>query len=255
MKFLFYLLALLTPWVVFSQKTEGEVTYTETIKLKIDIPDGPDAEAMRKMIPSERSVSKTLYFNDKESLFMDSPQQKEGDGDVHVESNNADGDMQFQVKMARPENRQWRNHAQGGMVESTEFFGRFFLITDEPKKMKWKVGTEQKQILGYACQKAVLQDTTRKVEAWFTTAIPVAIGPSEFGDLPGLILEMSMAGGDRSIVATKVDLKKLDSKAIEKPTKGKKVTRDEFNKTRDEKMKEMGAEPGGNGMMKVIIRN
>jgi len=255
MKFLFYLLTFLTPCVIFAQKNEGEITYTETIKMKIDIPDGPEAETMRKMIPSERSVSKTLYFNEKESLFMDSPQQKEGDGDVNVEGGGDDGDFQFQVKMARPENRQWRNHAEGKAVESTEFFGRFFLITDEPKKMKWKVGTEQKQILGYACQKAVLQDTTRKVEAWFTTTIPVAIGPGEFGDLPGLILEMSMMGGDRTIVATKVDLKKLDAKAIEKPTKGKDVTREEFTKIRDEKMKEMGAEPGGGGTMRVIIRN
>jgi GLPGLI family protein len=255
MKNLSLALLLLLPAFLFAQKTEGEITYTETIKLKIDIPDGPEAEAMRKMMPSERSVSKTLYFNEKESLFMDAIQQKEGDGDVNVHSDNEAGDMQFQVKMARPENRQWHDLETGKAIESTEFFGRFFLISEEPKKMKWKLGTEQKQILGYACQKAVLQDTTRKVEAWFTSQIPVAVGPGEFGDLPGLILEMSMMGGDRTIVATKVDLKKLDAKAIEKPTKGKAVTRAEYTKIRDEKMKEMGAEPGGNGMMKVIIRN
>jgi GLPGLI family protein len=255
MKKLSLVLLLVLPALLFAQKNEGEITYTETVKLKIDIPDGPEAEAMRKMIPSERAFSKTLYFNEKESLFMDSPQQKEGDGDVNVEGGGDDGDFQFKMKMSQPENRKWRSHAEGKAVESTEFFGRYFLISEEPKKLKWKVGTEQKQILGYACQKAVLQDTTRKVEAWFTTAVPVAIGPGEFGDLPGIILEMSMMGGDRTIVATKVDLKKLDAKAIEKPTKGKAVTREEFVKIRDEKMKEMGAEPGGGGAMRVIIKN
>jgi GLPGLI family protein len=121
--------------------------------------------------------------------------------------------------------------------------------------MKWKVSAEQKQIAGFQCQKAVLQDTSRQVEAWFTTQIPVSVGPGEFADLPGLILELSMAGGDRTVVAEKVDLKPVEAKMIEKPTKGKSVTREEFNKIRDEKLKEMGAEPGGGGTMKVIIRN
>jgi hypothetical protein len=64
-----------------------------------------------------------------------------------------------------------------------------------------------------------------------------------------------MAGGDRTVVADKVELKAVDVKLIEKPSKGKTVTREEFNKIRDDKMKEMGAEPGGGGTMKVIIRN
>jgi hypothetical protein len=33
------------------------------------------------------------------------------------------------------------------------------------------------------------------------------------------------------------------------------VSREEFTKIRDEKMKEMGATPGSGGTMKVIIRN
>ncbi len=256
MKKLSLALLFLLPVLVFAQKTEGEITYTETVKMKIDIPDGPNAEEMRKMIPSEQKAQKSLFFNEKESLYTDAAGQKAPD-DVDVNSGDGDGDMQLKVKMQRPENKKYRDLEGGKSIESQEFFGRFFLISEEPKKLKWKVATEQKTIAGYACQKAVLQDTTRKVEAWFTSAIPVAIGPGEFGDLPGLILELSIAGGDRTVVADKVDLKKLDAKTIEKPTKGKAVTREEFKKIRDEKMKEMGAEEGGGGggMMKVIIRN
>ena len=256
MKKLSLALLVLLPALVFAQKTEGEITYTETVKMKIDIPDGPNAEEMRKMIPSEQKAQKSLFFNEKESLYTDAVGQKAPE-DIELNSNDGDGDVQMNFKMARPENKKYRDLEGGKSVESQEFFGRFFLISEEPKKLKWKVGTEQKNIAGYACQKAVLQDTMRKVEAWFTSAIPVAIGPGEFGDLPGLILELSIAGGDRTVVADKVDLKKLDTKVIEKPTKGKAVTREEFKKIRDEKMKEMGAEEGGGGggMMKVIIRN
>ena len=251
---LLLLVAALAPALMFAQKTEGEITYTETVKLKIDIPDGPNAEEMRKMLPSEQKAQKSLFFNEKESLYTDAAGQKAPD-DVEVNGNDGEGDVQMNIKMQRPENKKYRDLEGGKSIESQEFFGRFFLISEEPKKLKWKVGKEQKTIAGYACQKAVLQDTTRKVEAWFTTAIPVAIGPGEFGDLPGIILELSIADGDRTVVADKVELKKLDAKTIEKPTKGKAVTREEFTKTRHEKMKEMGAEPGGGGTMRVIIRN
>ncbi len=239
----------------FAQTTEGVVTYTETIKMKIEVPEGMDETEFRKMVPSEQKASKTLVFSANECLYSDAPEQAPGGTDASFNGGGDDGNVQMNFKIQRPENHQYRDIANGKRIESTEFFGRFFLINETPKRMKWKVSTEQKQVAGYLCQKAVLQDTSRQVEAWFTPQIPVGIGPGEFADLPGMILELSMANGDRRVVADKVELKTLDKKAIKKPTKGKKVTREEFTKIRDEKMKEMGATPGGGGTMKVIIRN
>lgn len=255
MKKLSLVIFLFLPWLGFAQTTEGVVTYTETIKMKIEVPEGMDEAEFRKMVPSEQKAAKTLMFNAQECLFTDAPEQAPGGTDANFATNGDDGGMNVNIKMIRPENHQYRDIANGKRIESTEFFGRFFLIEEEPKRMKWKVSAAQKQVAGYLCQKAVLQDTSRQVEAWFTSEIPVSIGPGEFADLPGLILELSMANGDRTMVAEKVELKPLDKKAIEKPTKGKKVSRAEFTKIRDEKMKEMGAEPGGGGGMKVIIRH
>ncbi len=256
MKKLSLVIFLFLPWLGFAQTTEGVVTYTETIKMKIEVPEGMDEAEFRKMVPSEQKAAKTLTFNAQECLFMDAPEQAPGGTDASFAANGDDGgDMNVNIKMIRPENHQYRDIANGKRIESTEFFGRFFLIEEEPKRMKWKVSAAQKQVAGYLCQKAVLQDTSRQVEAWFTSEIPVSIGPGEFADLPGLILELSMANGDRTMVAEKVELKPLDKKAIEKPTKGKKVSRAEFTKIRDEKMKEMGAEPGGGGATRIIIRH
>ena len=246
---------LFLPLPSFTQSTEGVVTYTETIKMKIEVPEGMNEEEFRKMVPSEQKASKILVFNAQESLYSDAPDQAPGGTDATFNSDTEDGDLQMNFKIERPENHQYRDIANGKRIESTEFFGRFFLINEEPKRMKWKVSAEQKQLAGYLCQKAVLQDTSRQVEAWFTPQIPVSIGPGEFADLPGMILELSMNNGDRTVVAEKVELKTLDKKAIEKPTKGKAVSREEFTKIRDEKLKEMGASPGGGGTMKVIIRN
>jgi GLPGLI family protein len=240
----------------FAQNTEGVVTYTETIKMKIEVPEGMNEEEFRKMVPSEQKALKALIFNAKECLYSDAPEQAPGGTDASFTSGNEDdGQVQMNFKIQRPENHQYRDIANGQRIESTEFFGRFFLIEESPKRMKWKVSAEQKQIAGYLCQKAVLQDTSRQVEAWFTPQIPVAIGPGEFADLPGLILELSLSNGDRTMIADKVELKTLEPKAVVKPSKGKSVTREEFTKIRDEKLKEMGASPGGGGTMKVIIRN
>lgn len=255
MKKLLFLL-LFVPFLGNAQNTEGSVTYTETIKMKIEAPEGMDEAEFRKMVPSEQKASKLLVFKANECLYTDAPDQAPGGTDVTFNSNDDDGgEVRMDFKIQRPENKQYRDIENGKRIESTEFFGRFFLIKEEPKRMKWKVTAEQKQIAGYSCQKAILQDTSRQVEAWFTAQIPVSVGPGEFADLPGLILELSMAGGDRTVVADKVELKPVDPKMIEKPSKGKTVTREEFTKIRDEKLKEIGAEPGGGGTMKVIIRN
>jgi GLPGLI family protein len=245
MKYLLLIPVILMPWLLAAQSTEGEVTYTETIQLHIDLPPGD--EAMRNMIPSAQSAATSLLFNENQSIYQD---KEVGAGTVDV--SHEENGMDMQIKVMRPENKIYRDVENGRTVESREFMGRFFLIDEEAPRQSWKLTGEQKTILGYPCQKALLQDTSRKVEAWFTPQIPVSIGPGEFADLPGLILEIS--NGDRTAVATKVDLKSLPKNAIEKPTKGKSVTRAEFKKLVDEKMKEMGAEGGGGGV-RMIIRN
>lgn len=244
MKYLLLLPVILMPWLLAAQSTEGEVTYTETVQLKIDLPEGD--EAMRKMIPSAQSAATILLFNENQSLYRD---KEAGEGTVDV--SHEENGMDMQIKIMRPENKYFRDLENGRTVESREFMGRFFLIDEAAQRKSWKLTGEQKTILGYPCRKALLQDTSRKVEAWFTAQIPVSVGPGEFADLPGLILEIT--NGDRSAVASKIDLKSLPKDAIEQPTKGKSVTQAEFKKMMDEKLKEMGAE--GGGAVRMIIRN
>ena len=55
---------------------------------------------------------------------------------------------------------------------------------------------------------------------------------------------MDSDGGKRKITAINIDLTPVDSKLLAKPKKGKKITREEFDKVVAEKMKEMGAEGG-----------
>jgi GLPGLI family protein len=252
MKNMLLLLAFLIPFCAKAQSTEGTVNYTETVKMKIQLPDGPEGDEMRKMIPPTQSFGQLLYFNAKASLYRE-PEGKEGNDDREFK-HEKDG-MDMQIVMKHPENRIYRDLENGSTVESQEFFGRFFLIKGDAQKQNWKITAEQKKIGDYVCQKAVLQDTARTVEAWFTPQIPVSVGPGSYAGLPGLILLVDVNHGERLVTADKITLAPLPKDALVKPSKGKAVTREEYKKIVDEKMKEMGAESGPGGGMRVIIRN
>lgn len=247
MKYLILLPVVLMPWLLAAQTLEGEITYSETVQMKIELDDTAENAEIRKMIPTSRSSAMTLFFNENKSLYKNGDAAGPATEDISQEQ---DG-MHMEIRMIRPESQVYRDLESGRTVESREFMGRFFLIDEEAPRKAWKLNGEQKNILGYPCQKAILQDTSRQVQAWFTAQIPAPTGPGEFSDLPGIILEIS--NGDRSIVATKIDLRELPKDAIEIPTKGKSVSRAEFKKIMDEKMKEMGADGGGN--VRMIIRN
>lgn len=57
-------------------------------------------------------------------------------------------------------------------------------------QMKWKLGTEKKNILTYECYKAETTFRGRQYTAWYTKTIPISDGPYKFAGLPGLILEV-----------------------------------------------------------------
>ncbi|MDC8003319.1 GLPGLI family protein [Aureisphaera galaxeae] len=83
------------------------------------------------------------------------------------------------------------------------------------------------------------------VTAWFTPQIPVKNGPGEYGGLPGLILEMNI---DRTtILCSKIVLNPEETEEIKEPTKGKEVTRKEYNAIVKEKTEEMRQNWRGGG--------
>lgn len=171
----------------------------------------------------------------------------------------------------------YKNVTEGKLLESTEFFGKKFLISDKADKPKWELGSETKQIGNYTCFKATLmkkvdgfdwrnmrrrrgrrntananaKDTTNVkkvteeieipkeilVTAWYTPQIPVSDGPGNYWGLPGLILEINE--GRTTILCSEIVLNPSEKIEIKVPTKGDKVSREEYNKIMKKKMEEM----------------
>ena len=169
----------------------------------------------------------------------------------------------------------YKNVKEGTLLESTESFGKKFLITESAEKPKWELGSETKQIGNYTCFKATLvketdasdwknmrrrpkkKDKTKKkdstntrkisdeiempktilVTAWYTPQIPISDGPGNYWGLPGLILEINE--GRTTILCSEIVMNPSEKVEIKAPKKGKKVTRKEYTEIMKKKMEEM----------------
>ncbi|MEP5610633.1 MAG: GLPGLI family protein [Cyclobacteriaceae bacterium] len=230
----------------FAQSKEGVITY-ESIT-RIDVSRIPPE--MKGMIPPERKSKNQLFFNEQEAIYKTIKE----DEDINQEVSAGDGNrIRFRMRGA-PDNESYTNLENGTAINKTEFFGRTFLI-EGGDEIEWKITSEMEAIAGYQCVKATYMRDTIPVAVWFTPQIPISLGPEEFGGLPGMVLSVDINDGQRTIKVTEVELRSLaNEETIVAPTKGKKVTREEFRAIQAEKMAEMQEMNGGSGGA-VIIRN
>ena len=225
---------------------EGVITYQETIKLKMELP--PE---FADMVPKERQRKTTLTFNSKESIYKNLKEEESVAREI--EANSSSGVMRMRFQGRNENNETYKNLETGSVIEKQEFFGREFRIIGE-EKINWKMTAEQKKIGDYVCMKAMYMRDTIPVVAWFTPQIPISNGPGDLGQLPGMILEVDIDNGTRVITAVNIALRPLtEADRILAPEKGKEVSREDFNKIREEKMAEM-REMGGGRNGTFIIR-
>ena len=96
---------------------------------------------------------------------------------------------------------------------------------------------------------------TSNIVAWYTSDIPVPAGPEMPGQLPGLILAFDINDGRMVYVATRVTANP-DISLIKEPSKGKKLTPEEFSVERNKLLEEMQKNnQGGNGNRVIRIQN
>ena len=252
-KILVFVIALITTSVM-AQDFQGVATYKthRKVELKLDSTQMGGEMYERMMATLKKQFEKTykLTFSKEESLYKEEEQ---------LEAPQPAG-MQIVVAGIGGSDILYKNTKENRYTNQNESFSKMFLIQDEMEKLDWQLGSETKNIGDYTCYKATLTrerevresgvsidgdkefDDTPKLEtyeivAWYTPQIPISNGPEEYHGLPGLILEVN--DGSQSIMCSKIVLNPNEKLKITEPSKGKKISQEEYDKIMDKKMKEM----------------
>lgn len=260
MKKVFLLTAgLLSLATLKAQVKEGTIIYERRINMHKTIQD----EQMKAMIPEFRTSKHMLLFSDSVSIYKAMPEDEAPDP-----FSGGGGGVRMFIRGGSDGGDLYKNLSQSKSIQTSEMGGKNFLITDSIKQQPWKLGTETKQLLGYTCHKATrkftqatgvirrmvmggggapTQDTTQAkpqgkevdVVAWYADDIISPAGPENYGQLPGVILQLDIDNATTVYTATEVK-KTVDSKELKEPKKGKAVTRQEFQKMLSDMMNSQG---------------
>jgi GLPGLI family protein len=114
---------------------------------------------------------------------------------------------------------------------------------DQAKKEISKVETDSSKSATKSFMDDIEMPKEVEVVAWYTMQVPISNGPGEFSGLPGLILELNT--GRTTILCASITLNPEEKKQIKRPTKGKIVTKKEYNDIVNKKMTEMKEMYGG----------
>jgi GLPGLI family protein len=258
-KLIFVLTGMMGLGSLYAQIKEGTVVYEQKVNMHKTIQD----EQMRAMIPEFRTNKFQLLFSDSVSVYKMVPEDEAPDPF-------GGGGPRVVIRMGGGGGDLYKNLSQSKSVQSSEVGGKNFLIIDSIQQQPWKLSTETQQILGYTCHKATCKimqasptmrrvimngggaptsDSTRiaspgrevEVVAWYADDLLSPTGPENYGQLPGVILQLNVDNGTTVYTATEVS-KKVDTKELKEPKKGKVMNRKEFMKM----MNDMMSNQGGN---------
>ena len=240
-----FLFTFLLPLLTWAQPIEGVANYEQKVNMHLRLEGN---EELKAHIPEFQTSNSVLYFKDQETFYTAAKEKPE------EEAEEEEGNGMVRIRMSRQTNEIYRDFANKKGVDMRDMFGKQYLIEKELAPVAWKLTGESKNIQGYACQKATLHDEKgdRNIEAWFTPNIPCPSGPESFGQLPGLILELSIDEGATTFTVTSLELKTLEADAIQIPEKGKKITQEKYDKMMEERMREMNGNGSGGHSIRII---
>ena len=262
---------------LFAQKDfQGKAYYQTKTTVDMSRFGGGQLSEERKKEIAERMKNAlekvyVLTFNQTESIYKE---------EEKLETPGTGGGMRFGMMNASggPQYKDVKNKL---LLQEQDLYGKQFLIKDSLPNLKWDLGAETKMIGQYMCFKATavrnvegfdmanfgrrnnesekskdsvnakIKDRNSEeprqyiVTAWYTPQIPVSQGPDSYWGLPGLILEVS---ADRTtILCSKIVLNPEEKTELKKPSKGKEISREDYNSLQKEKTEEIREMYRGHG--------
>ncbi|MDZ7899421.1 MAG: GLPGLI family protein [Arcicella sp.] len=237
-----YVAAQTNQGMIFYEETRVSLTPEKRKQIEEQMPDPNIREMIFKKLEENSKSLMTLSFNQDVSSYKLS----DGQGiDSKVKSlGEGTGKSYF------------KDLQKQSYISQADVLGKSFLITDNLKKINWKLTGDGKQIGKMACQKATATVGKYEVEAYFALEIPVSSGPANYWGLPGLIVELKEKGGKTFAFKEFKDEKPSDDQLMI-PTEGKKVSQKEYDEILAQKTKELtgGSDATNSGGVKIIKMN
>lgn len=211
----------------FSQIDSGIIEYKKIRLKKIfkknEKVKSANFETFSKIEKSINEIQKEIIFD----LIY-----KEGKSFFEVRKKMSISKNRFFKMSLGPEGSSKYYNSEKEILRQVNTFGEDFLISKS--EYKWALKKETKKIGEYNCNKATMVEKikTRKgvknvlIEAWYTPEINIPFGPIGYSGLPGLIIELKR--DNIKYYATTINLTPEENLLIKKPTKGKKVTQEDF---------------------------
>ncbi|TVR83564.1 MAG: GLPGLI family protein [Saprospirales bacterium] len=227
--FIIYLLIWTT--AAWGQITEGIIIYEVKLNLHAQLPD--DMEAMKASIPEFQSMRKELLFNREASLFRDYEEEP-------------GGGRRGWFRMGANEVHH-QNLLEGKYTVQRGLLNDEYLIESEVERHPWTLTGRTEMIAGKFCQLAWRMDhkDSTMIEVWFTPEIPLPVGPDNYFGLPGAVLMAVVNYNERIYIATEILQQAVPSTRVAAPTRGKKVTPEEFAEISEEMMEQFRSRMGG----------
>jgi GLPGLI family protein len=246
-----------------AQMKEGRIIYERTIQLPARMFNS-DPE-IASQLPKSRTEQFELLFGNNQSLWQFLP-------NVNNEDPGSFSGGGVVLRFGGMNEISYYNFEKGTRTDQREVMDRNFVVSDSIRKGEWKLTEETKTLLNHTVRKAIGQrisnhtqmtmengelkrqviPDTSVVIAWFTTDIPVPVGPEMQGQLPGAILELEYNKGQTIYKALEIS-PQVNITKIKEPKDGKKVTTAEFSKEREKLMEEMrrNMPNRGNGVFRI----
>ncbi len=130
-------------------------------------------------------------------------------------------------------------NADGNLIKANEF------VISDTLKTNWTITNESKLIDTYLCYKATTIKKVQKgekefhenVTAWFCPALPFSFGPTKYGGLPGLIIELQ----EKNIAFTlkSISLNNENKTPIIIPVAKNTISQSDYNKIVNERMESL----------------
>lgn len=211
----------------------GRITYEKDVALDIELPR--EMEGIPAMLLNRDGAAFSLRFTPRSSLMVPSQDRDGGNRGILVFPFTARHEDALLALLAAwlegDENIMRKGYADvddQSVVWLFRSVRKILRVEGRGTEVTWEIGKDSGELLGYRVVRATSGAGEDLIEAWYAPDIPVSSGPVLYGGLPGMILQLSVRGGQTTFRATEIQLDGDDADAIMPPDEGEAVSEEEY---------------------------